>query len=267
MRTFAPRKRMKKALLYLLLALGISIAVLLVGGAFVGFITGFIDGYNDNPTGTTDSEVVMYIMIGICFLLICGLLHLVFIRRGFSSYSWGRIPEGERQKVIIPMIIVMCGMAFVYQYVGNLQPDNEDKEMFLWLHKHPWFSVPLTFLMEATGYLVFFGGILRELLEWKHRPVLIIGSLALLSGVIFWLAEDNPWVVGLTVVIYIIDAWVYECTRSIVPSVCGSLCFESINFLTSSYTPTSWYLLVALVLILPWLFSLHKAMDPYKPID
>lgn len=258
---------MKKALLYLLLTLGISFTVLLVAGAFVGFISGFIDGYNENPTGTTDSEIVMYVMIGICFMLICGLLHQIFIRRGYSSYTWGRIPEGERQKVVIPMIIVMIGMAFVYQFVDNLQPDKKDTEMFLWYHQHPGFFFPLNLLMEATGYLVFLGGILRELLEWKHRPLLVIGSLALLWGVFFFFFEDNPWVVCFTVVSFIIDAWVYECTRSIIPSVCGSFCFEIVTFLTSDATPVSWYLLLATILILPSLLYLNKAMDVFKPID
>ena len=48
---------MKKALMYLLLALGITLGVLFVGGAVVGFVTGFIDGQKLSDLGTALSYV------------------------------------------------------------------------------------------------------------------------------------------------------------------------------------------------------------------
>ena len=39
--------------MYLLLAFGIILGVLFVGGAVIGFVAGFIDGFQGNETGTT----------------------------------------------------------------------------------------------------------------------------------------------------------------------------------------------------------------------
>lgn len=100
-------KEMKKALLYLLLAAGILIAGLLLGGALVGFVTGIIDGYRDNHPGTTNPEHVMYYVMGVSFVLICVVLQLVFLRRGFASYSRGLIPQGQLWKLIVLLMMVM----------------------------------------------------------------------------------------------------------------------------------------------------------------
>ena len=59
---------MKKALMYLLLASGIFIAVILVYGALMGFVAGFIDGYNGAEPGANIPRNVMYGSLGICFL-------------------------------------------------------------------------------------------------------------------------------------------------------------------------------------------------------
>ena len=46
---------MKKAMMYLLLALGITLFVMFIGGAVGGFVLGFIDGFNGGKVGISSS--------------------------------------------------------------------------------------------------------------------------------------------------------------------------------------------------------------------
>jgi len=270
-------KEMKKALLYLLLAVGILIAGLLLGGALVGFITGLIDGYRDNHPGTTNPEHVMYYVMGVSFVLICVVLQLVFLRRGFASYSRGLIPQGQLWKLIVLTMMVMSGMAMIYLTIHNPiaetastlmgEPDKENWLLHLWLYGHPWCSIPLYALLEATGDLVLFGGVLRALLEWKHRPMLVIGISTLVMGGVFWLFAENPLLICLSMVMFMIEGWIYECTRSVIPLACGDAFFWVVAFLLMGKELSSWYYLGGFVLILPSLFYLIKVTDLFKPID
>lgn len=268
---------MKKALLYLLLAVGILIAGLLLGGALVGFITCLIDGYRDNHPGTTNPEHVMYYVMGVSFVLICVVLQLVFLRRGFASYSRGLIPQGQLWKLIVLTMMVMSGMAMIYLTIHNPiaetastlmgEPDKENWLLHLWLYGHPWCSIPLYALLEATGDLVLFGGVLRALLEWKHRPMLVIGISTLVMGGVFWLFAENPLLICLSMVMFMIEGWIYECTRSVIPLACGDAFFWVVAFLLMGKELSSWYYLGGFVLILPSLFYLIKVTDIFKPID
>ena len=267
---------MKKALMYLLLAVGIFFAVLLIGGALVGFIAGYIDGYNDQPPGTTHSGDFMNYAVLICLLLIGVILHMVFLGLRFSSYSMGRIPKGESWKVILLVMIVMGGMALASIIFYNpltdsdttlFETDGVSLSFYGWIYEHPFYSIPLIAFAEATFDLILFGGILREILEWKHRPQLVIGIFALLMGIGYFLVEDSMIVVLLSMVVVIIEGWTYECTRSVIPIVIGDSFFWAVTILMMGNTFAMWYLLPAAVMVIPAVYYLIKVMDPYKPID
>jgi hypothetical protein len=268
---------MKKALMYLLLALGIFFAVVLIGGALVGFISGFIDGFNDQQAGTTSSSDIMNCVLAACFVLVGVILHIVFLSLGYSSYTLGRIPKGGLWKVVLPMMFVMGGVALVYIYFYNpmtdsdvtlfAEPDEKAPSIYLWAHEHFLYAIPLFAFVEATLDMIFFGGILREILEWKHRPQLVIGVMALIAGLFYVLFGDSPYVVILSMIVFLIQSWTYECTRSIIPVIVGDILFWCIVILLMGNTFSWWYLLPIAVIVIPACYYLFKVMDPYKPID
>ena len=68
---------MKKALMYLFLALGIIVAVVLVSGAVMGFVAGFIDGYNESNPGATKTSNLVVSTAVIIILSVCTILNAV----------------------------------------------------------------------------------------------------------------------------------------------------------------------------------------------
>ena len=56
--------------MYLLLALGITLGVVFVGGATAGFVAGFIDGFNGDKVGTTSSMTYMVVVGSVQFLFL-----------------------------------------------------------------------------------------------------------------------------------------------------------------------------------------------------
>lgn len=265
--------------MYLLLAIGISIAVLMISGALLGFIAGFVDGFNDkapNDDAIWQSNIVYY-TVAFAFLLIGMLLHLVFLGLGFSSYTLGRIPQGGRLKVILLMMVIMAGIAVIYTIVYNPlsepanavfgEPDKDSRSIFIWMNQHLWYSIPLFSFVEVTIDMVLFGAILRELLEWKHRPLLVIGALLLIMSIVYCFSENNIWVILLSMLMLVIDAWTYECTRSIIPLIVGDSFFWVVALLLMGSTISLWFILPVAAIIIPAVYCLVRTMDPYKPID
>lgn len=266
---------MKKALLYLLLAFGISIAVLMLGGALMGVVAGFIDGYNENHYGTTDPKDLMtYGMYGI-FVVLCLIIHAVFRRLKFASYTWGCVPQSLRWRVVLLMLPVMGGMALAYALMYNpLLPaddtmltvsDEGIREYYLWMKSNPWLAIPLVALIEATCDLVIYGGVLRELLEWKHRPMIIVLIYAIVMAAFG--ALNSPILIIPAFLVAYVEAWVYEYSRSIIPVVIGDIFFWIVYILLIGTAIPWWGVIVAIALVAPCIYFILKALEPYKPID
>ena len=268
---------MKKALMYLLLASGIFIAVVLMFGALMGFVAGFIDGYNGAEPGSNIPQNVMNISLAICFVFLAVVLHVVFLGSKFASYTTGRIPKDKFWKVIGLVMVAMGGLALVesmiYNPIAELggpmfnESDAESRDLFRWAHENPWYSIPFFALIETTFGMVFFGAVLREILEWKHRPVLVIGITAVIMGVIYYFIESNPYMVVLMVFVFIMECWIYECTRSVIPVVVGDVFFSAVNLLMMGNDPSSWIILLGTIIALPAIYMLMRILDTFKPID
>ena len=76
--------------MYLLLALGITLGVVFVGGATAGFVAGFIDGLNGDKVGTTSSMTYMVGVGSVFIIVLCGILNWVFLKLDSASYTIGR---------------------------------------------------------------------------------------------------------------------------------------------------------------------------------
>ena len=125
---FAPE--MRKALMYLLLSLGIILVVIFVCGAALGFagnfIEGFIDGFRGDKNATWNPSD-FYFAIGMVILCIaCVILQIVFLRMRFASYTMGRmrhIPKEKRGKVIGK---AMYGLALLYCTISKPFFSNDE---------------------------------------------------------------------------------------------------------------------------------------------
>lgn len=258
--------------MYLLLALGITLVVMFIGGAMVGLIAGFIDGFSGNQVGTTTSMSVMVYAASISVILLCAILNWVFLKLGFAKYSLGRIPKQNsvRIKVVAGMILAMAGLAVLHCLMMDVLHDVEDdaliKESYAWMCQHPVFTILILVIVEATGNLVIYGAVLREILEWKHRPVIIIPVFAAIMGALS-LIGGNPMLMVSGFLVAVFEALVYEYTRSIIPIIIGDAVFWIVTMCLVGIPTQTWGPLLAWVLATIGIPLALKTMEPYKPID
>ena len=263
---------MKKAMMYLLLALGITLVVIFIGGAMVGLIAGFIDGFSGNKVGTTTSMSVMVYAGSASVILLCVILNWVFLKLGFAKYSLGRIPKNNavRVKVAAGMILAMAGMAVLHclmmDVTKNFESDALISESYAWMRQHPIYSILILVIVEATGNLVIYGAILREILEWKHRPAIVVPVFAAIMGIISLLG-GNPMLMLPSFLVAQIEGCVYEYTRSIIPLIIGDVAFWIVMLCLGGLPTQGWWFFVAVALAVPGVLLALNPMEPYKPID
>ena len=263
---------MKKAMMYLLLALGITLVVMFIGGAMVGLIAGFIDGFSGNQVGTTTSMSVMVYAASISVILLCAILNWVFLKLGFAKYSLGRIPKQNsvRIKVVVGMILAMAGLAVLHCLMMDVLHDVEDdaliKESYAWMCQHPVFTILILVIVEATGNLVIYGAVLREILEWKHRPVISIPVFAAIMGALS-LIGGNPMLMLPAFMMAQVEGYMYEYSRSIIPIIIGDVAFWIVMLCLAGIPTQGWWFFVAAALAVPGVLLALNPMEPYKPID
>lgn len=259
---------MRKAFMYLLLALGIILVVVFVGGAFIGFATGVVDGYNESASGTADPKN-MYLSTGmVLVLLVCVILNIVFLRLRYASYAVGRIPKEKRWRVVVWLVLAMAGLALVYCMMWNPLTDSDEaaRTSYAWLKEHPVISLPILILIEATADLIIFGGVLREILEWKHRPEIVIPVFGAVMGLISGLFS-HPLLIIPGMMIAQLEGYVYEYSRSVIPVIVCDGLFWVAMLCMMGFTFPWWCLLIAAAMIIPGTLFAIKTMEPYKPID
>lgn len=267
---------MKKALMYLLLALGITLGVVFVGGALVGFTVGFIDGFNDSQPATTNPTSIMTFGGLLLILVLCFILHWVFLRLGFASYSAGHIPKPLRWKVLLALMMAMGGLALLncvmynplVPYDGTLLTESDDtvRSTYLWMKTHPLRALIGFAAIEMTAGLILYGAVLREILEWKHNPNIVVNVYALVMAILTGLLS-NPLLLIPSFMIFLLEGWVYEYSRSIIPVIIADILYWVVMLCLMGITFSGMWFFVAAILILPGGFFALKLMDPYKPID
>lgn len=249
---------MKKALLYLLLAIGITIVVMLVCGAALGFAGSLIEGI-----------INYYFAVGMGILSIaCIALQIVFLRMRFASYTMGRIPKEKRGLVIGYTGMAMSGLAMLYCTISDPFFSNDEslQESFAWIAKHPIPSLIGMGFIEGTDDLIIYGAIMREMLEWKHRPQIIVPVFALIIGLIS-ACSSVPVLAIITTMTVMFQGWLYEYTRSVTPIVIGEFCYWVVIVLLTGLSIPSWCFFIAAILFVIGAILALKTMEPYKPID
>ncbi len=265
--------------MYLLLALGITIGMLLFGGALTGFVAGFMDGYLGEAYGTSanaaSTELMSSVMLGcsmFVFVLACALLQWIFLRQKFASYTLGSIPKAVRWRALGWLVVCMSGLAVIFILLFNFSSAGIDikhdttASSYLWLQQHLLLALPAIILVEATCDLIIYGAVLRELLEWRHQPALIISIYAALMGLMSGLAHE-PLLILPVFLTALAEAWFYEYSRSVVPVIIGDVVFW-ILVLAFIFRPLpDWLFFPAGIAVIAGLWLMLRAMEPWKPID
>ena len=253
--------------MYLLLALGITLVVMFIGGAMVGLIAGFIDGFSGNQLGTTTSKSVMVYAGSVSLILLCIILNWVYIKLGFASYTIGRAPKKARWKVYACVIPVFACLAIL----NNAMPSQElelgysVQESYDWMRSHFLFSIVIIAIVEATGNLIIYGAVLREILDWKHRPFIVIPVYAAIMGFISIIVTQSPFV-ALGFLVAWVEGWIYEYSRSVIPVIIGDVVYWII-VLSMIGTSWGWLAFLPFIVALPAYLYAIKALEPTKPID
>ena len=262
--------------MYLLLALGITLGVLFVGGALLGFVAGFIDGYNEAEPGTT-SPMGLVSYGGIAMVLVlCGVLNWVFLHFRFASFGGNRMPREASGRVYPLLMLAMGGLALVYILMYNpllpydgtlLTEDNEAiRHYYQLIKQYPLVSLPLMILIEGTADLVLFSAVLREVLEWKHKPEVVIPIFAAVMGLFTGFSSMTMLMVP-SMMVALVEAWTYECTRSVVPVIIADVFFWVVFICLLGVAVPAWCYFLAVAIIVPSSYFLVKSMAPFKPID
>ncbi len=262
---------MKKAMMYLLLALGITLFVMFIGGAVGGFLIGFIDGFNGGKVGVSSSMSYMAGLGSGLALVLCLILNFVFLKNNFASYTIGRIPKPIRWKFFLGMIISMAGMAVLYAAMNDVAIERGWHDEFLietyaWMQHHPVFSLLVVSVVSATANLIIYGAVLREILEWKHRPQIIIPIYGVIMALVSML-DGNFMLMIVSMMMAQLEALVYEYTRSVIPIIIGDVAFWAVTLCLIGIPSSGWWLLIGIILVLPGLYLAVNLMEPYKPID
>lgn len=270
MRTFAPE--MRKALMYLLLSLGIILVVMFLSGAALGFMGSFLDGFVDGILGNDyapSKPSDLYFIIGMVILCVaCVILQIVFLRLRFASYSIGRIPKEKRWPVTGWAMVTLGGLALLYCTMFNpfISPDENVRDSWVWITRHPIISFFGMGFVEATADLIIFGGMMREILEWKHRPQIIIPVFAIIIGLTSAFFSEPLLAIPATMV-GMVEGYVYEYSRSVIPIIIGDLLYWLILVFFIGVGFPGWTILIAAGLIVLGFYSVIKTMEPFKPID
>jgi hypothetical protein len=259
---------MKKALMYLLLALGICLIMAFIGGAVVGFVSGVIDGYNESVPGTTDSKNILISSGMVVVLLACVVLQIVFLRLRYASYDVGSIPKAQRWKVMAWLVPAMVGLALIYLLMYNPLADSNEttRSSYFWIKEHPFISLPYLILIEATGDLILFGAVLREILQWKHYPQIVLPVFAAVLSFSSGLFSSTMLFVP-AFLLAMLEGYIYEYSRSVIPVIIADAIFWIAMVGLLGVSIPGWCFFVGCLLIVPSTYFVVHTMEPYKPID
>jgi hypothetical protein len=148
----------------------------------------------------------------------------------------------------------------------DVEDDALIKESYAWMCQHPVFTILILVIVEATGNLVIYGAVLREILEWKHRPVIIIPVFAAIMGALS-LIGGNPMLMLPAFMMAQVEGYMYEYSRSIIPIIIGDVAFWIVMLCLAGIPTQGWWFFVAAALAVPGVLLALNPMEPYKPID
>lgn len=262
--------------MYLLLALGISLGVLFVGGALGGFIAGYADGFNDAKPGTTSPAQYATVMVVVMVVLWTVAMQWTFLANRFASYTLGLIPKNRLWSVTLMAFLTFAGLNMLemvnYHPLADGAP--ESREIWQWVATHRWQSILLLIAVDVTYMLVLYGAIFRAVAEWKPNaePNLLmvafgIAVLIPMFAIVFFVDTEITRTMIPTFMSIQLACMIFLCTRSVVPLLIGSTLADVLTFAFIDVSLNGWFFIPAAVLMFVGGWGTWKATETYRPIE
>lgn len=267
---------MRKAIMYLLLALGITLGVLFVGGAIGGFIVGFVDGWNGAKNGTSSSVQYGTIAAVVMVVLWTAAMQWTFIRNRFASYTLGLIPKNRLWSVTLMAFFAFAGINMLEMVIYHPLVDGnpESLENWQWIMEHRWLTIMLLIPADITYMLVLYGAIFREVREWKPDadPNLLqaffgIAVLIPMFVIVFFIDTELTRSLIPSFMSIQIACTIFQCTRSVVPLLIGSTLADVLSVVFLDVNLSGWFFIPAAVLMFVGGWGIWKSTETYRPIE
>lgn len=262
--------------MYLLLALGISLGVLFVGGALGGFIAGFVDGFNDAKVGTTSPSQYVAIVAVVLVVLWTVAMQWTFLANRFASYTLGLIPKNRLWSVTLMVFLAFAGLNLLemVNYHPLADGDPESREIWQWIAAHRWQSILLLIPVDITYLLVLYGAIFREVSEWKPNvePNLLMVAFGIaviipMFAIVFFVDTEVTRTIIPSFMSIQLACMTYLCTRSVVPLLIGCTLADALTFAFVGFDFSGWYFFLAAILMFAGGWGIWKATESYRPIE
>ena len=178
------------------------------------------------------------------------------------------IPKKKIGIVIGNTGMAMYGLALLYCTISDPFFSNDEalRESYAWMASHPVLSLIGMSFVEATADLILYGAIMRELLEWKHRPEIIVPVFGLIIGLLSACFSSPVLAIPSTMAV-MFQGYLYDYCRSVVPIIIGDFIYWLIIILLIGVNLPAWFFFIAALLIISGAVIALQTMEPYKPID
>ena len=164
--------------------------------------------------------------------------------------------------------MAMYGLGLLYCTISDPFFSNDEalRESYTWMSQHPVLSLIGMSFVEATADLVIYGAIMRELLEWKHRPEIIVPVFGLTIGLLSACFSTSVLIIPAAMAV-MFQGYLYDYCRSVIPIIIGDFFYWLIIILLIGTSLPAWFFFIAAALFVPGAIIALQTMEPYKPID
>ena len=247
---------MNKALLYILLFVGISFVVFFAGGLLAGVFVNLSERHHDLPK----SDIHAIAMTSLVIVTLWGAIqHVVFLKFGYADYSMGRLNKTQLWKMTLAAFMVFLGLKMLDRLLISVGDDTDVLAFYDWMHLHPVASMTLLIIINVTLDLVIIGGIFREINDHYRKPAITIPIAAGVFGLITGLISGGQGTV-LYFLFFLIAFWIYECTHSVLPIVIGDMLTCFYELVPDSFCTNGWIFIPASILILVSALAVFRIM-------
>lgn len=249
---------MKKAIIYLMIYVGITLIAVLFGLLLSYIFTGPVAGVLDVQA----NEAIVY------SVTIAGVLWAVsivglFVYKRYAVITWGSLSGWSRVLTTLSAMLFVTSVNIIAYWAVNMITSYSVSyhnllEAFI---SHPFNTLLLEISLYITTQTVFFGAILSTLLNTWKRPWAAIAVVTLLLSSFDFTGDSPSFVIMLAAVATNVTCGLAYCaTRSILPGFLSCLFADYMIWMGLAYRPSTLVTCMAGVVAVVSLISLTLSL-------